>query len=102
ARCLKSDAEVKVRVEGCGIELERLSQLLRRLVVAAGIEEGHAEGRVDYYRQRIQLNRASALDNGLLELFQRAQGVVTEPMMRVGVVRLELDRSFVFAHRSGQ
>ena len=58
--------------------------------------------------QDIRLRRAAPagittfLGDGLVELSERCQAIVAEPMMCVGIVWLELDRSFVFARGSGQ
>src|SRR3977135_1937963 len=91
-----------MRVEECGIDLERLSKLSDGLVVAVGVVQGCAEVRVNNWRQWIQLNRALPFGNSFLESSEGCQSVVTEPVMCCRVVRLELDRAFVFAHGAGQ
>src|SRR6266550_5181260 len=50
ARSLKSDAEIKVCVEECGVDLQRFSQLPGRLLVAVGVVEGCAQVRVNNWR----------------------------------------------------
>src|SRR6266496_6268150 len=73
---LKRNAEIIVRVKGCWIDVERLPQLRDSLVVAVGVIEGFAQVRVNNYRQRIYLNRALTLGNGLLESSEAGQDVV--------------------------
>ena len=64
---LAEHAEVVVRVEEARIELERLSLLRNRLVVAAGVDKACCQIRVDDRRQRIELDRAFALSDCLFE-----------------------------------
>src|SRR5207244_1391256 len=81
------------------VELERLADLDNTILVAAGIIIGDAKIDIDRDGERIELDSAPHLRDRAIEISDRSEHAVAEPVMSSSVIWIERDRLFKFTHR---
>src|SRR2546427_9558889 len=84
------------------IGVRQVAEVLQRFVVTTGPMEGGGQGILLVRRERVQLQRASHLPNGRVELASGAEKPAV-PLVSQGVVRVESNGSlqFLFPGRPG-
>src|SRR5256885_8419733 len=81
------------------VELERFTDLDNTILVAAGTIIGDTKIDIDRDGERIELDSAFHLRDRAIEISDRSEHAVAEPVMSGGVIWIERDRLFKFTHR---
>src|SRR3989475_9498470 len=81
------------------VEVERFADLDNTVLVAAGTIIGDAKIDIDRDGERVELDGAFHLRDRAIEIPDRCEQAVAEPVMSGGIIWIERDRLFKFTHR---
>src|SRR5437879_13578093 len=81
------------------VEVERFADLDNTILVAAGTIIGDTKIDIDRDGERIELDSAPHLRDRAIEISDRSEHAVAEPVMGGSVIWIERDRLFKFTHR---